>query len=89
MPIDDRSDTRYTSPHTPQTRRGMQMQTELHLLTKAYYDGRDAFRAGAAEPPKGQTDLEKEFRRGYMMTRKHARFDATIKARAVIANARG
>ena len=41
-------------------------------LFKAYNDGRRAFLAGEPYPPKGVTTLEKEFRRGYAMTSKHA-----------------
>ena len=62
-------------------RQPLTRQSPLHPLTEAYYDGCEAFHAGAAEPAKGNTEFQKEFRRGYVVARKRARFNATIEAR--------
>lgn len=47
------------------------------ILNTAYNNGREDFYAGKPEPPKG-SPFQNEYRRGYIMTRKHARFRETI-----------
>lgn len=51
-------------------------------LTAAYHQGRDAYHAGASEPPRAQHwTVAGEFRRGYIMARKSDRHQRTLAAK--------